>query len=1379
MIDRPRIAGLEIDAELGRGAHSVVYRGAFHGTPCAVKLPRAKARWTPWIYREAVSLARVKHPNLPAVLEVGEVDGLPYLVMELVEGETLADVLKRGPIEEGAALGIARQLVGVLAAVHDAGLVHRDVKPRNIVLERSTGVLKLVDFGFATDIERAATHDFAGTLGYAAPEQLRSPYDVDGRADLYAVGRVLFECLTGARFRAEAGPTGDEARAQLITAGVNDRIAEAVARLLSEARELRYPNARTFDDALGGNQAHDLATPEVTVRQSELDSIVTTFEDRAHGGLVVVVGSRGSGKTRLLQAAKAKLIRGARILSVQSREDDAPLTTLRRIVNAFATGFSESNDVRGLLGSLTTVADAITSKDPAPNNRGPDPSDVLSEGAAQLLLELTRHVGPVIVAIDDAQWMDAASAEALLRTAHRLGEAPLGLLLATRECRDDFACVRGSRTVTILALTEEQSAAVVAAYLGTAAVDEALAARIHTMADGTPLGSLEVLGAFLDDGAVRPCARGWSFDASKAARVVLPKGAFVVLGRRLAQLTANSREILEVAAVIGRCFDERLLAVSLGLTMDAVAEDLAMLRRQGLIEPDGEGRHRFVHDSVRERLREELSAESRRRLHLRVGEALDARGQLTFEDLCATARHLIAGDDGHNPARLHRVARAAGEAALQRFDNAAALSFFNHARVAATAARLDVDATFFEAEGEGHLRRGAFDASIANFESALERTNDAHQRARILGRLSWVFQSRGDPTRAWSWLERAFAELGGRMPGDDAASAARTVGRLTARKFSRSRANESATYGLLCTLHYQNARLGLENGKPVRVLQSSAECRAYGDLSGSEALRARAHAFHSFAMTTLGRRDGRVTQSAMRATALSRRADPATTAFCLQLECMVRVWRADVDDALAVARECVDVYGPWLERNEYLLDVASADVLESVRGHASRAWSWIERGLERLRRAREGGTEGEFIVHRARAALAATGRRVVDDPWLAAQLAAVSPRDGGRGFHRIVSLAARARYYLDAEELGEDFEALVRSVDNDNINPRSAHIGVVEYYVAVAQARVHQCIRTRSDERLVAKLRRASSVLTAAAKTPLFQAHARFAEGAVAFFDRQERKAARRLAEADSLAIEQNCPWVRYGVARLRAHGFRDSGNANAARDEARVAELFASEHGAVARARWVREDFGLEDRLGDASSGGDEFAVGRERTGIDWQRVDDFVDRLRAVHRSGENIEAVKTLAGVLASDVDSVLSTFNDAVSAARRRAPAAVAEELDAIADASARASELSGRLRRSAAGPRSVDAWLRAARVEVQRVAGADVEVIAEPSIMASIEIDSASFETALRAIGRGVIPVRDRLTITARRAQHDAAEIEVVIAGTVRAHLKPAVVETVS
>jgi serine/threonine-protein kinase len=149
--------------------------------------------------REARLAARLAHPNVVRVFDVGEDDGRPFIAMEYVEGETLAEVVARRaplPVSEAARLGT--QMCAGLAAAHAAGLVHRDVKPHNLLLG-TDGVLKLGDFGIAagqegTRLTLAGT--VLGTAGYLAPEQARGE-QVTAAADIYAVGAVLYELLTG------------------------------------------------------------------------------------------------------------------------------------------------------------------------------------------------------------------------------------------------------------------------------------------------------------------------------------------------------------------------------------------------------------------------------------------------------------------------------------------------------------------------------------------------------------------------------------------------------------------------------------------------------------------------------------------------------------------------------------------------------------------------------------------------------------------------------------------------------------------------------------------------------------------------------------------------------------------------------------------------------------------------------------------------------------------------------------------------------------------------------------------------------------------------------------------------------------------------------
>ncbi|MDX6467752.1 MAG: eukaryotic-like serine/threonine-protein kinase [Gaiellaceae bacterium] len=150
--------------------------------------------------REARLAARLAHPNVVRIYDVGEDDdGRPFIAMEYVEGETLAEaVARRGPLppREVAELGI--QACRALAAAHEAGLVHRDVKPQNLLL-RSDGVLKLGDFGVAVGLEGTRltmVGTVLGTAAYLAPEQARGE-EVTAAADVYGLGAVLYELLTG------------------------------------------------------------------------------------------------------------------------------------------------------------------------------------------------------------------------------------------------------------------------------------------------------------------------------------------------------------------------------------------------------------------------------------------------------------------------------------------------------------------------------------------------------------------------------------------------------------------------------------------------------------------------------------------------------------------------------------------------------------------------------------------------------------------------------------------------------------------------------------------------------------------------------------------------------------------------------------------------------------------------------------------------------------------------------------------------------------------------------------------------------------------------------------------------------------------------------
>lgn len=1212
-MDIPPIPGVELGVELGRGAHSIVYRAAQGGVPCAVKVPRTRARWTRWIYREAVALARVKHPGLPAVLEVGEVDGIPFLVMELVEGETLAERLGKESLWGGQTLEIGLQLAAILAAVHDVGLVHRDVKPRNIVVEPG-GRVRLVDFGFVTPMERTGDGETAGTTAYAAPEQLVPPGRVDARSDLYCLGRVLLECLLREDFEGYA-LRGEALVDDLVRRGTRFDFATVIRHLLEREPSHRYSDAwllakdleavRAGTPISGPTNTPSPRSLTTTVRAGELGLILEAVGSKRSGGrLVLLQGTRGSGKSRLLASVEHTLRSLGCTISLRSVQADPPLATLRRFLEAStlnAVGDANGLDLgrlEALLGNLAPIAKVISPNlglGAAPPAEAFEATDALIEGAAEIVIRLARHYGGLVAIVDDIQWMDRASADILVRAAHRVGEAALTLVLGSRNevgqrpRLEAFLSMHAfdvpTTEVTLTPLSEEGVSHLVASYLATRSVDPLVVARIHAMADGTPLGVLEILGAFLDAGALRPQGRAWTFDPARLDRAHFPSSALALLGRRLGDIPAATRRVLEAAAIWGTTFRESHVAATLDVTVETIAYATVNATRAGVIEAVADdGCFRFVHDSVRETLLDALSVTERQRIHQRVGELLAEVREPAFEELCSAARHLAAGEPTQAPQLVYRVASIAAAEAFKRGDNEATLELQHQAAAAADRARLPISRELLRLAGEAHLRRGAVVESVAAFSHAIAVATDAVERAGLHGRVAWAYSSVGDAEKAWEALDRAFETLGERLPVENLASALTTtfelarphVGRLKKPALTTPRSEREVD--LLCALHLQNIRLAVEYGKVGRAIQSSLISHTLSMQTHSPATRARAQVVHGFVLTAVGRREAGL-KEVEEAVALAKGLDDATAAtYCSQMRAMALGWSGRFEEMLEEYGVVLDKYGPWSEVNEYLLQAISGAIVQYLMGRNDVAWPWIEKSIARARRSVTNHTSLVLIVQRARGALATLGRVPERGSWLEMQLERVSIHEAGDGYHRILTWGPRATYYYERGELGVEFERLVADFDAEKLNPRTIHLAGCEYYVVVAHARIQQCFAASVSNRkaAIAKLAKVAKSLRLVARIPPLVAHALLTEACLAWFEGDTKKTAKLFAEAEKLATTEGITWVIAAIARARAHILRSEGKTDAALDQARIAETLSREHGAIARARAIALEFGL-----------------------------------------------------------------------------------------------------------------------------------------------------------------------------------------------------------
>ena len=204
------LSGLEVQELIGKGGMGAVYRARQTELDrnVAIKILPREIQGDPGFgerfLREARTLAKLNHPNIVAVYDFGQVDSLFYFVMEFVDGVTLRDTIAAGNVKPEEALRIVPDLCDALQFAHDEGIVHRDIKPENILLDKR-GRIKIADFGLAKlvkgdsvdDKNLTGTHQVMGTVKYMAPEQMTTTRNVDHRADIYSLGVIFYELLTG------------------------------------------------------------------------------------------------------------------------------------------------------------------------------------------------------------------------------------------------------------------------------------------------------------------------------------------------------------------------------------------------------------------------------------------------------------------------------------------------------------------------------------------------------------------------------------------------------------------------------------------------------------------------------------------------------------------------------------------------------------------------------------------------------------------------------------------------------------------------------------------------------------------------------------------------------------------------------------------------------------------------------------------------------------------------------------------------------------------------------------------------------------------------------------------------------------------------------
>jgi serine/threonine-protein kinase len=270
-----KIGRYQITRELGRGAMGVVYHAIdpVIGRPVAIKTLRLRdvddadhrRRLRERLFREARSAGALSHPGIVTIYDMDEVDGLAYIAMEFVDGETLDEILSRPKlISKDRLTEVLRQAAAALDYAHRKGVIHRDVKPANIMID-AAGAVKITDFGIAkiTQLEgQTLTGVLVGTPNYMSPEQVQG-HDIDGRSDQFSLAVIAYEMLTGERpFAGEQISTvvykivsEQPAPVQNINTSLNEGVDRALRKALHKKPDRRYSTCTAFTTGLDATLA--------------------------------------------------------------------------------------------------------------------------------------------------------------------------------------------------------------------------------------------------------------------------------------------------------------------------------------------------------------------------------------------------------------------------------------------------------------------------------------------------------------------------------------------------------------------------------------------------------------------------------------------------------------------------------------------------------------------------------------------------------------------------------------------------------------------------------------------------------------------------------------------------------------------------------------------------------------------------------------------------------------------------------------------------------------------------------------------------------------------------------------------------------------------